>query len=97
MTTLKELLKNLGLDIQLPKVMEEYEIFPTHPYTEYHTEKTDEGEIIVFTGSSKFSEHYDMEAVLLEDNIEFLECFIEDDGSRFVISSIDNEGNMPIY
>ena len=96
MTTLKELLKNLGLDIQLPKVMEEYEIFPTHPYTEYHTEKTDEGEIIVFTGSSKFSEHYDMEGILLGNN-EFLECFIENDGSRFVISSIDNEGNMPIY
>lgn len=96
MTTLKELLKNLGLDIQLPKVMEEYEIFPTHPYTEYHTEKTDEGEIIVFTGSSKFSGHYDMEGILLGHK-EFLECFIKDDGSRFVISSVDNEGNTPIY
>ena len=96
MTTLKELLKNLGLDIQLPKVMEEYEIFPTHPYTEYHTEKTDEGEIIVFTGSSKFNELYDMEAILLGNN-KFLEFFIDDDASRVTVSSIDKEGRMPFY
>ena len=96
MTTLKELLKNLGLDIQLPKVMEEYKIFPKQPYTEYHTEKTNEGEIIVFTDSSKFNELYDMEAILFGNN-KFIEFFIDDDASRVTVSSIDMEGRMPFY
>ena len=96
MTTLKELFENLGLDIKLPKVMEEYELFPTHPYTEYHTEKTDEGEIIVFTGAISAGST-DMEAILIKDNSEFIELFIEDDDSRTAASSIDKEGITPFY
>ena len=97
MTTLKELFENLGLDIKLPKVMEEYELFPTHPYTEYHTEKTDEGEIIVFTGAISAGST-DMEAILIGDNSEFIEFFIDDeDGSRTAASSIDKEGITPFY
>ena len=96
MTTLKELFENLGLDIKLPKVMEEYELFPTHPYTEYHTEKTENGEIIVFTGAISAGST-DMEAILIKDNSEFIELFIEDDDSRTAASSIDKDGRTPLY
>jgi len=92
MTTLKELFENLGLDIKLPKVMEEYELFPTHPYTEYHTEKTENGEIIVFTGAISAGST-DMEAILIKNNSKFIELFIDDeDGSRTAASSIDKDG-----
>ncbi len=96
MTTLKELFENLGLDIKLPEVMEKYKIFPTHPYTEYHTEKTENGEIIVFTGAITAGST-DMEALLIKDNSEFIELFIEDDGSRTAASSIDKDGRTPFY
>ena len=92
---LKEQLDKLGLNIEFPEVILNYDLFLSDGYTSQSTETINGKEYLVLTGTN--SNNQKIECILNPYKQRADEFLIENDGTRTILSSIDSEGNIPLY